>query len=184
MRQVSEDLAWFPDPADDCWDPEWDSDWEPPQDWAAEPDDEAGAAEPATPPAGWTGEGEAFAAGFLHRDHYRGAVDRVVTEVGSALNGKRKKFLALFRDPAVGTIVVEHRDRFARFGSEYVEAGLAAQDRRLAVIGAAEVDDDLVPDVTEILRSLGARLYGRRAAADRAARLAAIAAEPPAGDGG
>ncbi|MET8197836.1 IS607 family transposase [Micromonospora taraxaci] len=41
-------------------------------------------------------------------------VDRVVTEVGSALNGHRKKFLALLRDPTVTAIVVEHRDRFAR----------------------------------------------------------------------
>jgi len=54
------------------------------------------------------------------------AVDRVVTEVGSALNGRRRKFLTLLRDPGVSTIVVEHRDRFARFGAEYVEAALAA----------------------------------------------------------
>ena len=96
------------------------------------------------------------------------AVSRVVTEVGSALNGHRKKFLALLRDPAVSTIVVEHRDRFARFGAEYVEAALSAQGRRLLVVDPAEVDDDLVRDVTEILTSLCARLYGRRAAANRA----------------
>ncbi|MEU4482740.1 IS607 family transposase [Micromonospora sp. NPDC023966] len=98
------------------------------------------------------------------------AVSRVVTEVGSALNGHRKKFLALLRDPTVTTIVVEHRDRFARFGAEYVEAALAAQGRRLLVVDSAEVDDDLVRDVTEILTSLCARLYGRRAAANRARR--------------
>ncbi len=40
-------------------------------------------------------------------------VGRVVTEVGSALNGKRRKFLALLRDGSVTTIVVEHRDRSA-----------------------------------------------------------------------
>lgn len=97
-------------------------------------------------------------------------VDRVVTEVGSALNGQSKKFLALLRDPAVSTIVVEHRDRFARFGAEYVEAALAAQGRRLLVVDPAEVDDDLVRDVTEILTSLCARLYGRRAAVNRARR--------------
>jgi predicted site-specific integrase-resolvase len=106
-------------------------------------------------------------------------VGRVVTEVGSALNGKRRKFLALLRDPAVSTILVEHRDRFARFGAEYVEAALAASGRRLVVVDPAEVDDDLVRDVTEILTSLGARLYGRRAAANRAARaLAAVTGEP------
>lgn len=57
------------------------------------------------------------------------AVDKVVTEVGSALNGHRRKFRTLLRDPAVTRIVVEHRDRFCRFGSEYVEAALAAQGR-------------------------------------------------------
>lgn len=68
------------------------------------------------------------------------AVDRVVTEVGSAFNGHRKEFLALLRDPA-------------------------------------EVDDDLVRDVTEILTLLCARLYSRRAAANRAGRAVEAAAE-------
>jgi predicted site-specific integrase-resolvase len=76
--------------------------------------------------------------------------------------------------------VVEHRDRFARFGAEDVEASLAASGRRLLVVDPAEVDDDLVRDVTEILTSLCARLYGRRAAADRAARAveAATSVDP------
>jgi predicted site-specific integrase-resolvase len=108
------------------------------------------------------------------------AVDRVVTEVGSALNGQRREFLALLRDPKVSTIVVEHRDRFARFGAEYVAASLAASGRRLMVVDPGEVDDDLVRDVREILTSLCARLYGRRAAADRAARaVAAATAQDP-----
>ncbi len=98
------------------------------------------------------------------------AVGRVVTEVGSALNGQRRKFLALLRDGSVSTIVVEHRDRFARFGAEYVEAALSAQGRRLLVVDPSGVDDDLVRDVTEILTWLCARLYGRRAAANRARR--------------
>jgi predicted site-specific integrase-resolvase len=107
-------------------------------------------------------------------------VDRVVTEVGSALNGHRRRFLALLRDPSVSVIAVEHRDRFARFGAEYVEAALAAQGRRLMVADPSEVDDDLVRDVTEILTSLCARLYGRRAAANRAARaVSALAADQP-----
>ena len=100
-------------------------------------------------------------------------VDRVVTEVGSALNGHRRKFLSLLRDESVTTIVVEHRDRFARFGAPYVEAAMSASGRRLLVVDPAEVDDDLVRDVTEILTSLCARLYGKRAAANRAARALA-----------
>ncbi len=108
------------------------------------------------------------------------AVGRVVTEVGSALNGKRRKFLALLRDNSATTIVVEHRDRFARLGAEYVEAVLAAQGRRLLVVDPSEVDDDLVRDVTEIPTSLWARLSGRRAAANRAAKaIAAATREDP-----
>ena len=73
---------------------------------------------------------------------------------------------------AVTRIVVEHRDRFCRLGSEYVQAVLAAQGRGLVVVDSAEVDDDLVRDVTEILTSMCARLYGKRAAANRARRAA------------
>ncbi len=87
------------------------------------------------------------------------------TEAGSRLNRHRKKFLALLQDPSVLTVVVEHRNRFACFGVEYVEAALAAQGRRLLVVNPAAMDDNLVRDVTDILTSLRTRLYGRRAAA-------------------
>jgi len=103
------------------------------------------------------------------------AVSRVVTEVGSALDGKRRKVLALLRDEAVTAIAVERRDRFVGFGAEYVAAVLAAQGRRLPVVGSAAVDKDLVRDVTEILTCLCARRCGRRAAASRAARAVAAA---------
>ncbi|MCX8559117.1 IS607 family transposase [Mycolicibacterium mucogenicum] len=107
-------------------------------------------------------------------------VDKVVVEVGSALNGHRRKFFALLRDPAITRIVVEHRDRFCRFGSEYVEAALAAQGRRLVVVDSAEVDDDLVRDMTEILTNMCARLCGKRVAANRARR--GVAANADAAD--
>jgi putative resolvase len=49
------------------------------------------------------------------------SVDQVITEVGSVLNGRWRKFLALLRDRSIGTILVEHRDRFCRFGAEDVK---------------------------------------------------------------
>ena len=66
------------------------------------------------------------------------------------------------------TVVVEHRDRLARMNAELVEAALSAHDRRLVVIDEGEVDDDLVWDMTEVLTSFCARLYGRRSARNRA----------------
>jgi putative resolvase len=96
------------------------------------------------------------------------SVDEVVTEVGSGMNGKRRRFARLLADPTATTIVVEHRDRLARVGVEYLEAALAAQGRRVLVVETGEMDDDLVRDVTEVLTSFCARLYGRRGARNRA----------------
>ncbi len=70
---------------------------------------------------------------------------------------------------------MEHRDRFCRFGAEYVEAALQAQDRHLVVVDPSEIDDDLVRDATELLTSLCARLYGRRSAAHMAKQAVEIA---------
>jgi putative resolvase len=66
--------------------------------------------------------------------------------------------------------VVEHRDRLARFGVEYLAAALAAQGRRIVVVEKDEATDDLVRDMVEVLTSFCARLYGRRGARNRAMR--------------
>jgi predicted site-specific integrase-resolvase len=95
-------------------------------------------------------------------------VVEAVAEVGSGLNGKRRKLLRILADPKIAAVVVEHRDRFARFGSEYLEAALAASGRRLIVMDAGEMNDDLVQDMIAILTSFCARLYGRRGARNRA----------------
>ena len=92
----------------------------------------------------------------------------VVTETGSGMNDKRRKLNRLLADPGVGVIIVEHRDRLARMNAGLIESALKAQGRRLIVVDDGELDDDLVRDMTEVLTSLCARLYGRRAAADKA----------------
>ena len=97
-------------------------------------------------------------------------VTEIVKEVGSGLDGHRRGLMRLLRTPAVTMVVVEHRDRLMRFGFEYVESALAAHGRTLVVIDVTEVTDDLVRDMTEVLTSMCARLYGRRAAENRAKR--------------
>jgi predicted site-specific integrase-resolvase len=99
-------------------------------------------------------------------------VVETVAEVGCGLNGKRRKLLRLLSDATIAAVVVEHRDRFARFGSEYLEAALAASERRLIVVDSAEMNDDLVHDMISILTSFCARLYGRRSARNRAIGIA------------
>jgi putative resolvase len=95
-------------------------------------------------------------------------VVEAVRETGSGLNGRRKALLRIFRNPNVQIIVVEHRDRLMRFGFEYVEAALAAQGRRVVVIDAGELADEIVRDLQEVIVSMCARLYGKRSAKNRA----------------
>ncbi len=99
------------------------------------------------------------------------AVGKVVSEVGSGMNGHRRKLTKLLSDPGVTVIVVEHRDRLTRFGFEH----LAACGRRIVVLEDSETTSDLVRDVTEVLTSLCARLYGQRSASRRAAKAVAVA---------
>ena len=103
--------------------------------------------------------------------------DEIVKEVGSGLNGNRRGLRRLVSDHTVSMIVVEHRERFCRFGFEYVEAALSALGARILVMEEGELEDDLVRDVTEVMTSLCARLYGRRSARRRAERALAAAGE-------
>lgn len=95
-------------------------------------------------------------------------VTQVLTEIGSGLNGKRKKLLRTLSDPAIDVILVEHKDRLTRFGFEYIETLLSAQGRRVIVADENEVSDDLVRDMIEVLTSFCARLYGKRSARNKA----------------
>jgi putative resolvase len=97
-------------------------------------------------------------------------IDRYVREVGSGLNDKRRALNELLSNPKVESIIVEHRDRLARLGVAQLEASLRAQQRRVIVIDAGELQDDLVRDMIDLMTCFSARLYGRRSAANRAKR--------------
>src|SRR5262249_51777681 len=92
-------------------------------------------------------------------------VAQVVKEVGSGVNDSRPKLLALLEDQGIGLIVVEHKDRLTRFGFRYLDTLLKAQDRAVEVVNPAENGtEDLLSDLTAIVYSFCARLYGQRRA--------------------
>ena len=103
-------------------------------------------------------------------------VVRIESEIASGMNGGRTKARRMLADPAVTTVVVEHKDRLGRMNVELVEAALSATGRRLVVLDEGEVDDDLVQDIVDVLTSFCARLYGRRSAKNRAKKALEAAA--------
>jgi len=92
-------------------------------------------------------------------------VGRVVKEIGSGVNDSRRKFLSVLSDPKITTIVVEHKDRATRFGFRYLEVLLTQQHRAIEVANLAENNrEDLLHDITSLVYSMCARLYGPRRA--------------------
>jgi putative resolvase len=71
-------------------------------------------------------------------------------------------------DPDVKVILVEYRDRLARFGMEYLHAAPAAQRRRIVVADPGQTTDDLVRDMIEVLTLMCAPLCVRWGVRNRA----------------
>jgi len=88
-------------------------------------------------------------------------VSKVVKEIGSGVNEARPKLLHLLEDESTTVIVVEHKERLSRFGVRYIETLLRVQGRRLEIVNESENDkEDLLADLTAILYSFCARMYG------------------------
>lgn len=79
--------------------------------------------------------------------------------------------------PELGYVLVEHRERLARFGFERVDALQRTRGGGVLLINDREDDDDLARDMTEVLTSFRGRLYSRRSERRRADKALAAARE-------
>ena len=82
----------------------------------------------------------------------------------------RRELASILADPTVQTIVVEHRDRLARFGVAQLERVMASANRSVVAVDSGERDDDLVRDMIELMTCFSARFCSRRSARNRAQR--------------
>ena len=99
-------------------------------------------------------------------------VDKIVTEIGSGLNDERPKLERILLDKTFNLIVVEHNDRLARFGLNYIIKLLALDNRKIEIINPTQNErDDLMQDFVSIITSFTARLYGQRRTKRKTERL-------------
>lgn len=86
-----------------------------------------------------------------------------VREIGSGLNDSRPKLLKILASRRATHIVVEHKDRLARFGEPYIRECCKGFGCKLEVINESSNDrDDLMNDFVSVVTSFCARLYGQR----------------------
>ncbi len=88
---------------------------------------------------------------------------KVVKEVGSGLNDNRKQLAKILVDDNYNILIVEHKDRLARFGVNYMKILLEKTGKKLEVVNEADNGkDELMQDLVSIITSFCARLYGLR----------------------
>jgi putative resolvase len=101
-------------------------------------------------------------------------VAKVVKEIGSGVNDSRPKLLSLLEDQTITLIVSEHKDRLTRFGFRYLETLLRGQGRAIEIVNeASNGTEDLLSDLTAIIYSFCARLYGQRQAKRKMEKIVA-----------
>lgn len=98
----------------------------------------------------------------------------VVKEVGSGLNDNRKKLEKLLKQDDFDVLVVEHKDRLSRFGTNYMDLLLSRLGIRLEIVNMADNSrDELMTDLVAIITSFSARLYGQRRAKRKTEKIIA-----------
>lgn len=88
-------------------------------------------------------------------------VAQVYKEVASDMNDSRRELWRML-DSSPTRIVVENRDRLTRFGFTYLDKLLEKQGCAICVLNPGTEDaEDLMKDLTSIIYSFCARLYGK-----------------------
>lgn len=97
----------------------------------------------------------------------KGYIVDVVTDIGSGLNYKRKNWNNLIDDAMSGgisKIVIAHKDRFVRFGYDWIENILKKSGCHIEVVNNESLSpqEEMVQDLVSIIHVFSCRIYGLR----------------------
>ena len=98
----------------------------------------------------------------------KGWRSEVIKDLGSGMNYRKpglNKLLEMILRKQMKRLVITHKDRLLRFGSELVFALCAHQQIEIVIIHKGEqptFEEELAKDVLEIITVFSARLYGSR----------------------
>jgi excisionase family DNA binding protein len=93
---------------------------------------------------------------------------KIFSEQASGINENRKQLTKLIRmgiEGEIDIVLIEFKDRLARFGYSYLEVLLSSYGVSIEAIAqkpSKDVTSELVEDMLSIITCFAARLYGRR----------------------
>jgi len=98
-------------------------------------------------------------------------VDYILEDVGSGLSGTRPKLKKLFKlvveERKISKVVVEHKDRLARFQLEVFEEFFGAFDVNIEYVDDGEnlpYEQEFARDIMALISSFSGKFYGKRSA--------------------
>lgn len=94
-------------------------------------------------------------------------LDQEITDIGSGLNYKRKKWnqlLNMVMENKISQIFITYQDRFIRFGFDWFENLCKQHGTKIIIINnpSTSPDQELVNDLISIIHVFSCRLYGLR----------------------
>ena len=98
----------------------------------------------------------------------KGWRNEIIADLGSGLNSRKKglnRLLELILHKRIRRLVLTHKDRLLRFGSELIFSLCEIQNIEIVIINKGEppsFEEELAQDVIEIITVFSARLYGSR----------------------
>jgi putative resolvase len=97
----------------------------------------------------------------------------VIRDLGSGMNYRKKgltRLISTILDGEVARLVITHKDRLLRFGSELIFSLCEYHEVEVVILNKKEdatFEEDLASDVLEIITVFSARLYGSRSSKNK-----------------
>ena len=94
-------------------------------------------------------------------------LDEVITDIGSGLNYKRKKWNQLLdsiMSNEIDTVYITYKDRFIRFGYDWFEKLAHKFNTQIVVLNNPDLSptEELTEDLVSIIHVFSCRIYGLR----------------------
>ena len=110
-------------------------------------------------------------------------IEQIYEDIASGMNFKRKGLLHLLKHcqtHATKAVIIEFKDRLARFGVELIRAMLSSFGTELVVVNQVESDynQEIIDDMIAIIVHFSSRLYGKRRGKKKSAQIKQILQHP------
>ena len=110
-------------------------------------------------------------------------IEQIYEDIASGMNFKRKGLLCLLQHcqtHAIKAVIIEFKDRLARFGVELIRVMLQSFGTELVIVNQVESDynQEIIDDMIAIIVHFSSRLYGKRRGKKKSIQIKQILQHP------